>query len=227
MQNRKTLWRRLPRYQKIANCQRSDQNSRHGRKSGMSVITTVTPPELLLNVLETNHSFHLISHIILWSNSLFPVSCKKNLREKISMYSRHFVLPYPAGSYMFKVNNRNTRTMSEICSKLPIDTRKTPMTSFWCLYCVLWTYLTPCSSVSIINFEQINTGRVRNILKVEIFIIIFWPKFFNILYWWMKGLNTINLPLKYLIQDYINPFHATGLFPPEKIKKPVAWNALV
>ena len=38
----------------------------------------------------------------------------------------------------------------------------------------------------------------------------------------MKGLNTINLPLKYLIQDYINSFHATGLFPPEKIKKPVA-----
>ena len=31
---------------------------------------------------------------------------------------------YPAGNYMFKVNNRNTRTRCEICSKLTI---KIPM----------------------------------------------------------------------------------------------------
>ena len=36
---------------------------------------------------------------------------------------------YIAGSYMFKVNNRNIRARCEICSKL-----------------------TPCSSVSIVNF---------------------------------------------------------------------------
>ena len=29
---------------------------------------------------------------------------------------------YPAGNYMFKVNNRNTRTRCEICSKLTIKT---------------------------------------------------------------------------------------------------------
>ena len=40
--------------------------------------------------------------------------------------------PIPAGNYMFKVNNRNTRTRCEICSKLVI---KTPERSFWCLYC--------------------------------------------------------------------------------------------
>ena len=27
---------------------------------------------------------------------------------------------FPAGNYMFKVNNRNTRTRCEICSKLTI-----------------------------------------------------------------------------------------------------------
>ena len=48
---------------------------------------------------------------------------------------------YPAGIYMFKVNNRNIRTRCEIWSKLAI---KTPFT--------------PCSSVSIINFEHVNTG---------------------------------------------------------------------
>ena len=30
--------------------------------------------------------------------------------------------PYPAGNYMFKINNRNTRTRCEICSKLTIKT---------------------------------------------------------------------------------------------------------
>ena len=28
--------------------------------------------------------------------------------------------------------------------------------SLWCLYCYLWTYFTTCSSVSIVNFEQVN-----------------------------------------------------------------------
>ena len=43
-------------------------------------------------------------------------------------------------NYMFKVNNRNARTRCEICSELTI---KTP-TAFY--------------SVSIVNFEQVNTG---------------------------------------------------------------------
>ena len=31
-------------------------------------------------------------------------------------------IPFPAGNYMFKVNNRNTRTRCVICSKLTIKT---------------------------------------------------------------------------------------------------------
>ena len=46
---------------------------------------------------------------------------------------------------MFKVNNRNTRTKCEICSKLTI---KTPERR----------YFTPYSSVFIVTFEQINAG---------------------------------------------------------------------
>ena len=30
------------------------------------------------------------------------------------------------------------------------------MASFWYLYCWLWTYFTPCSSNSIVYFEQVN-----------------------------------------------------------------------
>ena len=46
---------------------------------------------------------------------------------------------------MFKVNKKDTRT-------------KRLQALFWCLYCLLWTYFTPCSSVSIVNFEQVNAG---------------------------------------------------------------------
>ena len=48
----------------------------------------------------------------------------------------------PAGNYMFKVNNRNTRTRCEICSKLTI---KTPERYQWCP-----------SGVFIVNLEHIS-----------------------------------------------------------------------
>ena len=38
---------------------------------------------------------------------------------------------FPVGNYMVKINNRNTTTRCEICSKL---TMKTPERR-WCLYC--------------------------------------------------------------------------------------------
>ena len=47
-----------------------------------------------------------------------------------------------AGNYIFKVNNRNTRTRCEICSKLTI---KTPERCQW-----------PRSGVFIVNFEHIS-----------------------------------------------------------------------
>ena len=55
-----------------------------------------------------------------------------------------------AGNYMFQVNNRNTRTRREICSKLTIKYNK---------YNKI-TYFTPFSSVFIVNFEQVNAGWV-------------------------------------------------------------------
>ena len=43
---------------------------------------------------------------------------------------------------MFRVNNKDTRTMS--------------ITSFWCLHCKLSTYSTTFSSVSSVDFELVN-----------------------------------------------------------------------
>ena len=51
-------------------------------------------------------------------------------------------VPFPVGSYVLKVNNRNTRTSCEICSKLTI---KTPERRHW-----------RCSGVFIVNFEYIS-----------------------------------------------------------------------
>ena len=44
----------------------------------------------------------------------------------------------------------------------------TPMVTFWCFYCYLWTYFTPCTSVSI-NFEQ-----VIGDWDVNFFYFFFW-----------------------------------------------------
>ena len=41
----------------------------------------------------------------------------------------------PVGTYLLKVNNRNTRTRSEICSKLKIKAPERRQASYWCLYC--------------------------------------------------------------------------------------------
>ena len=87
---------------------------------------------------------------------IFSQHCKKKPKknETINFYY------IPAGNYMFKVNNRNTRTRCEICSTINMfnnkDTRMMPLASFWCLYCELWTYFLLCFSVSIVNFELVN-----------------------------------------------------------------------
>ena len=49
---------------------------------------------------------------------------------------------------------KTTWTRWEINSKLTVKT----MASFWCLYCLVWTYFRHCSGVSIVNFEEVNAG---------------------------------------------------------------------
>ena len=57
----------------------------------------------------------------------------------------------PVAIYLFKVNNRNTRARCEICSKLAIK-KPEPL---------LLTYCTPYSSVSAVNFKQVNDDWAR------------------------------------------------------------------
>ena len=53
--------------------------------------------------------------------------------------------------YLFKFNNRNTRKMCEICSKLIIKSPERQRHQF-----------TPFSSVSFVDFEQVNFNREKS-----------------------------------------------------------------
>ena len=67
----------------------------------------------------------------------------------------------PAGNYMFKVNNRNTRGRCEICSKLTI---KTPERHNW-----------RRSGVCIVNFEHIS--HLLLVFLFFVFLPFFWVGF--------------------------------------------------
>ena len=61
-------------------------------------------------------------YIVLWAGKIW--------------WAHVFNIIHPAGIYMFKVNNRNTRRRCKICFKVNNkDTRTSPLVSFWCLYC--------------------------------------------------------------------------------------------
>ena len=65
----------------------------------------------------------------------------------------------PAKNYMFKVNNRNTRARCEICSELTIKTLERCQWGCSDVFIVNSEHvLTPCSSVTIFKFEQVNAG---------------------------------------------------------------------
>ena len=77
--------------------------------------------------------------------------------------------------YLLKVNNRNTRTMCEICSKLTI---KTPEWRHWCL-----------SGVFIVNFEHIShLFQLFLLLKLNMKL----PAFLEIHIWYRSYLKKPN-----------------------------------
>ena len=66
---------------------------------------------------------------------------------------------YPANIYLLKTNNRNTRKRCEICSKLTIKTpesRQCGRGVVLVFFIVNFQHITPFSSVSFVDFEQVN-----------------------------------------------------------------------
>ena len=74
---------------------------------------------------------------------------------------------YPVDIYVLKVNNRSTRTRCEICSKLTIKTpeRRNGKAQFTHSF----GRITPCSSASIVNFEQV-IAHYAVLVRVKILI---------------------------------------------------------
>ena len=67
----------------------------------------------------------------------------------------NFTIILPAGIYLFEINNRNTKTMCETCSKLTI---KIPERRQWCRSGVFIVNFENILHVSVVNFEQVNVG---------------------------------------------------------------------
>ena len=84
-------------------------------------------------------------HDFLSVSDHFGTLCIKGLRfdskQKGCIRLIHIVIDaiddslYPAGIYLLKVNNRNTRTRCERCSKLTIKIPERYQAWFWYLYC--------------------------------------------------------------------------------------------
>ena len=64
----------------------------------------------------------------------------------------------PANSYLFKVNNKNIWKRCQMCSKLTMRTTEKRQSRRSGVFIILmsWTYSTPFSNVSIVEFEQVN-----------------------------------------------------------------------
>ena len=84
---------------------------------------------LLLAITFSRNSFYYLYH---------NVGAVTQLKFTCSKYSHK----------KFKINNRNARKRWEVCSKLTIKTTKR---RHW-----LWTYFTPFSRVTIVDFEQVS-----------------------------------------------------------------------
>ena len=63
-------------------------------------------------------NFVWVNFYIAFTSIIENARDKSNIHRLETLYLRD----NPAGNYMFKVNNRNTRTRCEICSKLTIKT---------------------------------------------------------------------------------------------------------
>ena len=83
------------------------------------------------------------------------ISCKQLFR----LYQMSYYDTSPVGIYLLKVNHRNTRARCEICSKLTIKTSERRHWRRSGVFIVNFEHISPCSNISIVNFENIFAGR--------------------------------------------------------------------
>ena len=118
-----------------------------GNSNPFSLKPTVARSIFLKNITIPSFKFHY--HRLTNKNKL-------NLRQVKEYYT------FPADTDLLKVNNRNIRTkvwnMFKVNNK---DTKTTPMRHFGVFIVNLEHISHLCSTVSVVNFEQVNGGWVR------------------------------------------------------------------
>ena len=75
---------------------------------------------ILVTVLQRNITSYFLHLDEEQTLNEFPIPPKSNSHVSYDVLFLSSMLASPAGNYIFKVNNRNTRTRCEICSKLTI-----------------------------------------------------------------------------------------------------------
>ena len=97
---------------------------------------------------------------------------------------------------MFRINNEDIRTTS--------------ISSFWYLYCYLWSYFIPFSSISIVHFEQVKVC----------WEVTFWM-------YWVQRYCIFAVDFDHVFFCWVNPFHASRfLLFSEGIERLVSWNVI-
>ena len=101
---------------------------------------------------------------------IIPKSVKNNIWWVISMYFSILII---LGQNKIMFSFRNTAQplwLNKILSKHNdvydyhnINTIMTALTLLWCFYYILWIYFTPVSSVSFVDFEQVNVSSDESI----------------------------------------------------------------
>ena len=95
--------------------------------------------------------FWCIQYIWVWSTW-------KNLSSNVFIADFKQVNVCSANIYLFKSTIETLRKVWNMFKGNNKNIRTTSMMSFWCFYWKLWTYFTPFSSVSIVEFEQVNVN---------------------------------------------------------------------
>ena len=111
--------------------------------SSINLFSGVTAEDTQTDWPSSFFIFLIISLLFLGSGSileqtyyyLFPIieSFSSQWSDKLNEIFIWILIP--ASNYIFKVNNRNTRTRCQMFKVNNKDTRTTPLSSFWCLYC--------------------------------------------------------------------------------------------
>ena len=143
-------------------------------------------------------SLHTACH---WLKICVPISEIRGYKYTSAIFTKFMKIHM---CNIFKSDNKNNRT-----------------TPFWCFYCYLWTYFTPFSSNSTVDFEQVNVSWVGSI-RYKIHLINLFTNRSLLRKYFRTKINFFKLSFTYLkppVSFYI-PFRGYK-------KRPVAWNNLI